>query len=327
MRKQTGLWVVGLVVALLATAGLCAAPGHAQTGSSAKPWLGVYTQALSPELREGLDYKGEGVLVNGVVSDSPADRAEVRKGDIIVNVNARSITSPEQLASVVAAARVGQQVSLVVVRDGAKHALTAKLAARPAESELAPPETPAEPGTPSPPEKPDDVRIREFVRRAGPGRDDFFNLEQLDPGMWVMRLGRGRLGVRVEGLNPDLGSYFGVPSGKGALVLEVMKDTPAERAGLKAGDVITRVGEHAVENAQDLTDALRGVTGKVALSTVRKGQKHTVEAVLEEPRELRLRQGEGTIAPPDREEIRQQLRELREEMRQLRLKLDRLERS
>jgi serine protease Do len=333
MRKQAGLWGVGLAVALLATAGLCAGPGHAQTGSTAKAWLGVYTQALSPELREGLDYQGEGVLVNRVVAESPAERAGVRKGDVIVSVNSRSVSMPEELAFVVAAARVGQEVSLVVVRDGVKRTLAAKLAARPAERELEElsPEAPEAPEKPGAPEKPEDVRVRKFVRRVEPGSGDFenfFDLEQLDPGMWMMRLGRGRLGVRVESLSPDLGGYFGVPDGKGALVLEVVKDTPAERAGIKAGDVIVRVGTDAVADADDLVSALRGEKGRVSLVTVRKGQKRTVEVVLEEgPRAVRIKPGEGAVVLPDREELREQLRQLREEMRQLRLKLERLERT
>ena len=90
--------------------------------------------------------------------------------------------------------------------------------------------------------------------------------------------------MRIESLNPELGDYFGLRDGKGALVLEVLKDTPAERAGLKPGDVITRAGDQAVTNGMDLVAALRGKEGKVALRVVRHGTPRTVEAELEKDR-------------------------------------------
>ena len=54
----------------------------------------------------------------------------------------------------------------------------------------------------------------------------------------LMGAGRGRLGVRIESLNEDLAGALGAPGKQGVLVLEVLDDTPAARAGLRAGDVI-----------------------------------------------------------------------------------------
>ncbi len=89
--------------------------------------------------------------------------------------------------------------------------------------------------------------------------------------------------MRIESLSPDLGGYFGVPEGRGVLVLEVLKDTPAERAGLHAGDVITRVDQEAVRNSSDLVDALRGKSGRVQLQVLRHRAPRTIEATLERP--------------------------------------------
>src|SRR5438034_2734591 len=110
-------------------------------------------------------------------------------------------------------------------------------------------------------------------------------------GMTMMN--RGRLGVRVETLSPELGDYFDAPGGHGVLVLEVMKGTAAERAGVRAGDVITGVNGHAVGNASQLVDALGDREGRVSIELLRKGQRRTVEATLERggvPRNMRMMQ-------------------------------------
>jgi membrane-associated protease RseP (regulator of RpoE activity) len=96
--------------------------------------------------------------------------------------------------------------------------------------------------------------------------------------MAFMMMSRGRLGVRVQDLNEDLGGYF--KAEKGALVTEVLDDTPAKSAGIKGGDVITRVGDSKVENSSDLIDALRGKKGRVTIEVMRRGERRTIEADL-----------------------------------------------
>ena len=75
-------------------------------------------------------------------------------------------------------------------------------------------------------------RMREF-RFDGPFNFDFDMLPR-------MTSPRGRLGVQLNELSPQLAEYFGAPEG-GALVAGVTKDSPAEKAGIKAGDVITSI--------------------------------------------------------------------------------------
>jgi hypothetical protein len=83
---------------------------------------------------------------------------------------------------------------------------------------------------------------------------------------------RGRLGVRVDELDKDMAEALGVTSGKGALVREVLQDTPAQKAGLRAGDVIVRVGGDPVDDTDDLTRALRDRQGKVSIEVLRRGK-------------------------------------------------------
>ena len=62
---------------------------------------------------------------------------------------------------------------------------------------------------------------------------------------------RGRLGVSVDELTPQLAAYFGAKDG--VLIASVSDDSPASRAGLKAGDVVTRINSEQVRSREDLT--------------------------------------------------------------------------
>jgi C-terminal processing protease CtpA/Prc len=319
MRKVAWRRWAAVSGAALALATLAAAPGLTAESTPRAPgteraWLGVYTQALTPELLEGMSYKGKGVLVNRVVQDGPADRAGVQKGDVITSFNARAVESPGALADLVGGGKPGQSAALRVVRDGRTQNLTVKLAARSDDEGL----ESIEPGR-------HEIRIREL------DSDQPLDMDLSLPGM-MRWMGRGRLGVRVEALNPDLGSYFNLPNGKGVLVVEVMKDTPAEKAGLKAGDVITRVGERAVVDAEDLVKALGDDEGKVTLGIVRKGAKRTIEAELgKQERVIRIRRGEGPMGLGDDNSVRggrvpqREIDDLRRQIDELRRQLERLQ--
>lgn len=304
-------WAGVVLVAMgLAATGLVPARAAETTTPPAgeRAWLGVYSQELTSELREGINYKGQGVLVNRVVEGSPAEKAGLKKGDVITSVNSKTVDRPDALSDLVGQAKVGQTVSIRIARDGKTQTLSAKLVARPEQDEM----EMVEPG-------PHGMRHFEFDMPR-----DFMS----GPGMWM---GRGRLGVRVASLNPDLGGYFSVPDGKGVLVLEVSKDTPAEKAGLKAGDVITKVGTTAIADAEDLVKALGTDEDKVTLSIVRKGSKRTVDAQLEkQERVMRVRRGDGTMGYDDRQRVRddaeqqRQIEELRKQVEELRKQVEKL---
>src|SRR5512145_2877765 len=84
MRKRWMVWgISGAALAALALLGGMADRAAAQTTTRA--WLGVTSQEITTDLREGLNYKGDGVLVSRVVVDSPADRAGIKKGDVLVS--------------------------------------------------------------------------------------------------------------------------------------------------------------------------------------------------------------------------------------------------
>ena len=300
--------VLGLGVASAATE----AP-QANAKPAAEAWLGVYSQTLTPELREGLNYNGSGALVNRVVDGSPAEKAGLKSGDVIVGVNTTTIASATDLTNAIGAAKAGQTVSVRIMRDGKRATLSAKLVERPADDseENEAPET-------------------ERYRHDG---DWNFSFDHDMPDVVMFGGGRGRLGVRVQDLNPDLGSYFGVNDGKGVLVVEVLKDTPAEKAGLKAGDVITKAGDRAVQDSEDLVRALRDADKKVTLTIMRKNASRTIESELRESPLIRMRHdgdmswrdGDIRIHRVQRDipdDVRREIDDLRRELRDLKTKVE-----
>ncbi|HTR97703.1 MAG TPA: PDZ domain-containing protein [Candidatus Acidoferrales bacterium] len=339
--------------------------------ASARPWLGVYTQSLTGELRDGMGlHDGDGVIIDRVVDGSPADRAGLRKGDVIERFNARHVTAPDDLARLVGNARHDQEVSLSILRDGQERSIDVTLAERPTdEDEMAPPsapdapeapETPETPEAPSAPRAPHAMKFKivtpdgdsdgqTHVYRMdgdspdGQGTHDWAqqlpnlgNLGNLG-NMRFLGMGRTRLGVRIESLNDDLASALGAPDHDGVLVVGVMKDTPAERAGLRAGDVIRSVDDHSVTDAEGLVRAIADAGESASLGVWRKGERRTVEAKLDAAPRVRRDGGSGDNAPApnwtgkrvrdrdssgDDQDLRQQLQDLKDQLRELKQELE-----
>src|SRR5262249_42639091 len=159
----------------------------------------------------------------------------------------------------------GQNVSVAVWRKGERQSLSARLAERP--DDLGPSDS-------------DNDDFGDLPRRMQ--RDMAPMMRWHDDGnhtFMFRSMGRGRLGVRVESLNSDLGSYFNKSDGKGAVIVEVLKDTPAERAGLKAGDVITQIGDQDIKGSDDVIEALGDAPkGPVSITVMRRGQTRKFSA-------------------------------------------------
>jgi membrane-associated protease RseP (regulator of RpoE activity) len=88
---------------------------------------------------------------------------------------------------------------------------------------------------------------------------------------------RSNSGATLESLSPQLGDYFGVKNGEGLLVRAVQKGSAADAAGLRAGDVVIRVGDQKISDNSDWTEALRnGKNGKVSLVIMRDKKEQTL---------------------------------------------------
>lgn len=377
MRSQMSRWLLAAALVVVSAMPALAA---------GRGWLGVTTQSTDEDLRRGLDLTRDGLLVNQVSDDSPADRAGLRKGDVILTYDGHGVTEPEDLRQLVRDSDPGTSVSLGIWRDGERRTLRVQVGELP-ESEddsLDVPTPPTPPTAPRAPRAPRAERTPRSSRDDGEthrrmiinGRevpedemDDQMKklrIEGLDEqlkgmkelkglkGMrgfegWAPRGGsdmffvpsaRGRLGVRVEKLNGDLAQALGASGDKGVLVLEVLEDTPAQKAGVRAGDVIVHVGDADVNSPEELVQALRSEEGKVDIVLLRRGTRRTIQAEIRGESETPQWRSDGParrfnvrIPEPgpgnrvyreqakdegDNADLREELRQLRRELRELR---------
>jgi len=118
-----------------------------------------------------------------------------------------------------------------------------------------------------------------------------------------------RLGIVGDDLTRQLADYFGVKQGKGVLVREVKSGTPAEKAGLKAGDCIVRVGSTEVGTIGELHEALRsqsdeGKNNELTLGVIRNHREESVKVTLESPSDDDREVAENAVLVlPEREEL------------------------
>ena len=218
-----------------------------------------------------------GVRIDEVDDDSPAAKAGVREGDLVVEFDGERVRSARQLTRLVQETPEGRSVKMTIARDGARQSLdiTPEASAMAWNFQIDGPRLRAE----------IERGLRGLPEMRGPAFDFRFDGVPGMPGMPVMPPGaRGRLGVQVETLSDQLAEYFGVKGG-GVLVSSVAADTPAQKAGLKAGDVITGVNGTAVRDTRELMDEIRRVDDRreVRLDVVRDKRTMTVTATLERP--------------------------------------------
>lgn len=228
----------------------------------------------------------EGVRIGGVDAESPAARGGVQTGDVIVDVDGERVRSARQFSRLIQETADGHSVTLGVLRDGTRQSLTVTPESRPAfrfdadrlgrdiARNLEPHFRELEPRL-----RELEPRLRELEPRLREFRfDPPFDVDMLPHGTSPRR----RLGVELSPLTPQLADYFGA-SGGGVLVAGVTKDSPAEKAGLKAGDVITSIDGDRVRRTDDIADELQGKEGQVTLGILRDKRETSVKATLDTP--------------------------------------------
>lgn len=204
-----------------------------------------------------------GVRVDTVHASSPAEKAGIREGDLVVEFDGERVRSAMQLTRLVRETPEGRQVAVAVMRDGKRQTLQAT------------PEEAPFPGDPM-------GRWREY--RVVPPIYRYDNPRQYRlPDMFEFRdrvpMSRGRLGITVQSLTPDLEEYFGVKNG-GALVSSVTRNSVGSRAGIKPGDVITSINGRSVSDSSDLMRELRDLDGEVTIVVMRDKKEVTLKGTL-----------------------------------------------
>ncbi|MEN8181093.1 MAG: PDZ domain-containing protein [Myxococcota bacterium] len=108
------------------------------------------------------------------------------------------------------------------------------------------------------------------------------------PGLHDLLFGRGRIGIRVQPLTPELREHFGVPADRGVLVSQVETGRPAEKGGLRVGDVIVAMDGEAVSAPGQLAGRIRRLPdgAEIKLTVVRKGEEIALELQPDAPKPL-----------------------------------------
>jgi serine protease Do len=211
-------------------------------------WLGVLLQDSGPSTNSG-------ILIRGVEPDSPAQKAGLRSGDLLVRYRGQEIRDLRQFIYLVEGTPVESKAKLNIIRQGSPMTMEALIEAR----------------------KPQQNQIRlsiTFPGAFGPAVQGAFasqNFSGPQPS-------RTLIGLETELLTPPLADAMHIPGQTGLLVLNVVKGKPADLAGVRAGDVITSIDERSVADPLRFASYLmtRNWSAPLVLRVLRKGTELTI---------------------------------------------------
>jgi serine protease Do len=263
-----------LSMVCLAALSLAAPSAFPQTGrprtyavqSGSTSFLGIGVREVTADRARALNLQQvRGAEVAHVDDNGPAAKAGLKEGDVVLDYNGTAVEGVEQFVRLVRETPAGRQVRLVIWRNGSSQTLTATLGER--QGTIL--QTPG--GTVQIPNLPD------MPHMTVPPMPPMPPIEVPSP-RWNMQ--SMMLGIEGESLGQEkqLAEYFGVTDG--VLVRQVVKNTPAEKAGLKAGDVITKVDGANVSSTRDITNQMRAArNNRAATLTVVRDKREMVLTV------------------------------------------------
>jgi serine protease Do len=230
-------------------------------------YLGVVPEEIN---RENLNRYGlnsvRGVGISSVSEGSPADKAGLKKGDVIVQFDNEPVTSTRKLLRLVGEAAPEQSVRLTILRRGSEQQVSVTLGER--------------------------ANGARALRALTVPRGDYRLQVPTPPRAWgngdapeVFSYSFGnnrRVGISSTTLTKQLADYFGVSTGKGLLITSVSENSPAAKAGLRAGDVITEVNGEKIEGSGDFVRAINHKEdGEVTLTIIRDRSQRTIKVTPE----------------------------------------------
>jgi serine protease Do len=199
--------------------------------------LGVGIQNVTEETAKALELKERsGILVSNVTPGSAAEKAGIKRGDVITAVNGEKVEDSNVLRNRIAGTLPGTEVRLSIVRNGEQMELTATL---------------------------DEFKVRDLQSSVvGPGNEK----EGGSPS--------GKLGITVQPLTPQIARQLGIEDvSEGVVITDVDASGPAAEAGLSAGDVILEVNRRPVKSLQDVSSAIENSGDRpILLLITRRGQ-------------------------------------------------------
>lgn len=204
-------------------------------GKVTRGWLGVTIQEITPELSQKFGLKSsKGALIGDVAKGSPAEKAGIKRGDIILEFNGKKVSDVGNLRNMVAQSKVGAQIPLTIMRSGKEYTLQVTT-----------------------------TELPKDTAEAAPGNDPEETSFEGLAGLNVIELTREI--SRQLGLPKDE---------KGVVVVRVDSDSSIEDAGMRKGDVIQEIDRKKITGLDDYTRVAAGVnSGDTVLMFVNRGGK------------------------------------------------------
>lgn len=213
-----------------------AAPSHGQTPG----WLGINV----------VDGKDEGALVRGVENGSPAAQAGLKENDLIIEYNKTPVLGVAQFTRLVRETPVGRNVEMKIRRDNQVETLNLTTGERPNNF-----------GRPLRVQPPDLSGLKENLRNLRVFAGDMPRIS--------VSTSYTQWGIRADDMTSQLREFFGVDREKGVLVASVESGSAAEKAGVKAGDVIISAGGSTVRSPSDFSRDAQRAGNSLTLRIVR----------------------------------------------------------
>ncbi|GGA70430.1 hypothetical protein GCM10011507_22480 [Edaphobacter acidisoli] len=282
--------VVCLPACVFAAAGV--GSGHGSSSSKVTPgYLGIDVRDVTDDQVKPLKLKeARGAEIIDVDHDGPASKAGIQLHDVVVEMNGQMIDTQAQLRKMLREIPAGRMVSFVINRNGQQQTISVQMANREEVEREAWQQRYRVPA-------PDTALASGFLRSDaasaasvpapdGPkGHRDFLGM--------TMILSSSFTGAKLEVMGPQLAEYFGA-QGAGLLVRSVDADSPADQAGMKAGDVVVRVNQVPVASGTDWSKTIRENRGKpVSIVVLRDKREHTLSLTPDSKKRSSLRMGSG----------------------------------
>ncbi len=240
-------------VLLAALAALLAAP---LAMARDRAFLGITSRSLSGRDARNLDMdRRDGALIQQVYHDTAAEEAGLKKGDVIIEFDGERVFDDDDLGEMIRDHDAGDKVSIGIIRDGKEKTLDATLGSL------------------------DDWREDDGALSFSAPMPPI-----VGSGSWGWGVNRRpQIGVNVMDLNSQLAEYFNVSDERGVLVTRVTRRSPAEKAGIQAGDVIIRAAGERVVQSGDISNALEGRWGEsIDVEVIRNGSRREFKVDLKD---------------------------------------------
>jgi len=204
-------------------------------------WLGVGVSEVTAAKAKELKLPDErGAVLGRIVPESPAAKAGLKQNDVVTEINGQRVEGSEQFRRMIHEIPAGRTANLTVWRDGRSQNIRVTVGR---------------------PESDDWKTLSKMPKSFSftmpdlPNMPDLSGLDRLRTFQMVSP-GHPLLGIDAESLEGDFGHYFGAPGGEGVLVRGVFANSPAAKAGLKVGDVITSLDGERIRSASELREKL-----------------------------------------------------------------------